>query len=59
MRSFAIQNTEKEKANMTEELKSTLGEVTSQMRSYIRNALDLPSNVTVSVNFVDKANRTI
>ena len=44
---------------MTEEMKSTLGEVTSQMRAYIRNALDLPSNVTVSVNFVDKANRTI
>lgn len=56
---LTIKLAEISKYNMTEELKSTLGEVTSQMRSYIRNALDLPSNVTVSVNFVDKANRTI
>lgn len=56
---LTIKLAEISKYNMTEELKSTLGEVTSQMKSYIRNALDLPSNVTVSVNFVDKANRTI
>ena len=44
---------------MEEEMKSKLSEVSSQMRTYMRKALDLPSNVTVNVIFVDKASRTI
>ena len=30
-------------------MKSKLSEVSSQMRTYMRKALDLPSNVTVNV----------
>lgn len=47
------------KYDMEEDMRSKLSEVSSQMRTYMRKALELPSNVTVNVHFVDKASRSI
>jgi len=47
------------KYDMEDEMRSKLIEVSSQMKTYMRKALELPSNVTVNVHFVDKASRSI
>ena len=47
------------KYDMEEEMRSKIVEVSSQMKTYMKKALDLPSNITVNVHFVDKASRSI
>lgn len=54
-----IKLTEVSKYNMDEDLKSKCQEVTSQLKGYMRKALGLPSNVSVHINLIDKAGRTI
>ncbi len=47
------------KYDMEEEMKSTINKVSSEMKSYLREALQLPSNVSVNVQIIDKVNRPI
>ena len=47
------------KYDMDEELKSKMKEVYSNLRTYMKEALELPSNINVEINFIDKANRPI
>lgn len=47
------------KYDMDEEMKSTINKVSVEMKSYLREALQLPSSVSVNVQIIDKANRPI
>lgn len=44
---------------MDDDMGSKMQQVSSGMKQYLRQALNLPSNVSVIVKYIDKANRTI